>query len=107
MVPSIASYISLLRAVDRDGSESSNLAAWSLTSTDEIAARCGMTRQKATPLLWSLLSEGYVTRCQQPDQSVTWHLGDSGVRLLRAETEIAIWRPPGMSRPVGTIGATS
>jgi DNA-binding MarR family transcriptional regulator len=107
MSASMETFLSLLRAVDRDMSESRSLETWTLTTTREVAERCGMTRQRATPLLRSLLREGYLTRCEQPDSSVTWHLGDRGVRLLRGENEVIIKRRSGMSRAAGTIGATS
>jgi hypothetical protein len=100
MVPSIDTYISLLRAVDRGGLESRGESTWTLTTTGEVAWGHGLSRQKATPLLWSLLEEGYVVRCQQSDSSVTWHLADRGVRLLRADDEIVIQRPNGMARHV-------
>jgi len=106
MRPSVDTYLALLRAIDRGGHERRSLSSWSLTTTDEVAGRCGMTRQQATPLLWSLLREGYATRCEQSDHSVTWHLGDAGVRLLRGEDEIVLRRERGMSRAPGMVGAT-
>jgi hypothetical protein len=104
---SIDTYLTLLRAIDREGQESSSLSTWSFTTTEEVAARCNMTRQQATPLLWSMLREGYVTRCEQSDGSVTWHLGDRGVRVLRAEHEIILTRRSKMSRAPGMVGASS
>lgn len=107
MRPSIDTYLELLRAIDREGHESTNLSAWTFTTTEEVAARCNMNRQQATPLLWSMLTEGYVTRCEQSDDTVTWHLGDSGVRLLRAEQEIIVKRESRMYRAAGLVGASS
>jgi DNA-binding IclR family transcriptional regulator len=107
MLPSIETYLSLLRAVDRDGLESRSLETWTFTTTSEVAGRCRMARQHATSLLRSLLHEGYVVRCEQTDGSVTWHLGDRGVRLLRGEKEIVVKRLSRMSRAAGSVGATS
>ncbi|MDQ3933190.1 MAG: MarR family transcriptional regulator [Actinomycetota bacterium] len=102
MTPTLDLYLQLLRAVD-GGKEARSPHVWTLTTTGEIAARCGLSRQQATPLLRSMLREGFVTRCEQPgpEGCVTWHLGDRGTRLLLGEQSIVIDRKPGpMSRPV-------
>jgi DNA-binding MarR family transcriptional regulator len=92
MVPTLETYLKVLRAVDRGGHESRTTRAWSFTTTSEIAGSCGMSRQQVTPLLRNLESEGFVTRTEQSDSSVTWHLCDPSMKLLRAYAEVEIDR---------------
>jgi hypothetical protein len=95
---SLNTYMKILRAVDRGRAESSSPHCWTFTSTAEVGGRVGMSTQQVTPLLHKLAADGYVTRTEQPDGIVTWHLLDPAVRLLRGEREIKVIRSSGLSR---------
>ena len=95
---SLDTFMKILRAVDREQAESSSPDCWTFTSTAEVGGRVGMSAQQVTPILHRLAADGYVTRTEQPDGIVTWHLLDPAVRLLRGEREITIIRSGGLSR---------
>jgi Mn-dependent DtxR family transcriptional regulator len=86
--PSLETYLAALRAVD--GGFESKTDGWSLTTTSDIAATLGVSRQRVTPVLHLLAKEGFIHSCQQTDGSVTWHRYDRAVKYLRAENEIVV-----------------
>lgn len=93
----LKTYMAVLRAVD--GAFESRCDGWSFTTTSEIAARVGVSRQRITPVLHAMESEGWICSCTQPDGSVTWHLYDAAVKLLRAQDEIVVPHRSGFARP--------
>ena len=90
--------IASLQCCAVDGRFESRGDGWSLTKTSEIASALGVTRQQITPALHQLAAQGYVHSCRQSDGSVTWHLFDKAVKVLRADREIVVQHSDGPFR---------